>query len=84
VISVQMPPEKREKRTKIGANMSQGDNEKPQRKRGFTSVALQWIAERLRRSDQIKTELADGTYKVDSAKVAEALVNKEEGRSHHN
>jgi hypothetical protein len=67
-----------------GVFMSHGDNEQPKRKRGFTSVALQWIAERLRRSDQIKTELQEGKYQVDTTKVAEALVSHEENRNNLN
>lgn len=47
------------------------------RKRGLTSVTLQWIAEKLRRTSQIKEELERGTYRVDSNKVAEAILNGE-------
>ena len=50
---------------------------KPARKRGLTSVTLQWIAEKLRRTAQIKEELERGTYRVDSNKVAEAILNGE-------
>ena len=50
---------------------------KPTRKRGLTSVTLQWIAEKFRRTAQIKEELERGTYRVDSNKVAEAILNGE-------
>ena len=46
-------------------------------KRGLTSVTLQWIAEKLRRTTQIKEELQRGTYRVDSNKIAEAILNGE-------
>lgn len=50
---------------------------KSERKRGLTSVTLQWIAEKLRRTAKIKEELERGTYRVDSNKVAEAILNGE-------
>jgi anti-sigma28 factor (negative regulator of flagellin synthesis) len=62
--------------------MDQSGNQKPPRKKGLTSLTLQWIAEKLRRATQIKEELSNGTYKVDSAKVAQAIVdntNKDNG-----
>jgi anti-sigma28 factor (negative regulator of flagellin synthesis) len=52
------------------------DNEPKQgRKRGLTSVALQWIADKMRRTERIKEELQRGTYQVDSNKIAEAILN---------
>jgi anti-sigma28 factor (negative regulator of flagellin synthesis) len=45
------------------------------RRRGLTSLTLQWIAEKLRRTAQIKEALERGTYRVDSNKVAEAILN---------
>jgi anti-sigma28 factor (negative regulator of flagellin synthesis) len=50
--------------------------EKP-RKRSLTSVTLQWLAERMRRSERIKTAINEGTYQIDSAKVAASIVNEE-------
>lgn len=55
------------------------NNKECGRKRGLTSVTLQWIAEKLRRTTQIKEALERGTYRVDSNKVAEAILN---GESH--
>ena len=47
------------------------------RRRGLTSVTLQWIAEKLRRAEKIKDELNRGTYQVDTSKVAKAILNGE-------
>jgi anti-sigma28 factor (negative regulator of flagellin synthesis) len=52
-------------------------NEQKPRKRGLTSLTLGWIAEKLRRAEKIREELEKGTYKVNSEKIAEAIVNKE-------
>lgn len=54
---------------------SNSDQAKP-RPRSATSIALGWIAEKLRRSERIKEQLKSGTYSVDSSKVAEAILNK--------
>lgn len=56
--------------------MSEGSNTngKTPRRRGLTSVTLEWIAEKFRRADKIKEELAQGSYEVDSDKVARAIV----------
>lgn len=53
--------------------------EKPQphRRRGLTSVTLQWLAEKFRRAQNIKTQLNKGTYTVDSDKIAKAILNAE-------
>jgi hypothetical protein len=56
--------------------MNENNNSNPRqpRRRGLTSMTLQWIADKLRRTDRIKEELSAGTYQVDSAKVAQAMV----------
>ena len=59
-----------------------GNTPKPERKRGLTSVTLQWIADKLRRTTQIKDELARGTYQVDSSKVAQAILNGDNHTKH--
>ena len=56
--------------------MNGSEEDKP-KKRSLTSISLGWIAEKLRRAEEIKKAMQDGTYKVDSTKVAKALVNKE-------
>jgi anti-sigma28 factor (negative regulator of flagellin synthesis) len=55
--------------------MNDMNDQKPPRRKGITSVTLQWIAEKLRRSQRIKEELSTGSYQIDSAKVAQAIIN---------
>jgi anti-sigma28 factor (negative regulator of flagellin synthesis) len=55
--------------------MNEINGEKPPRRKGITSMTLHWIAEKLRRADRIKEQLSQGTYQVDSAKVAQAIVD---------
>jgi anti-sigma28 factor (negative regulator of flagellin synthesis) len=55
--------------------MSDLNDQKPPRRKGITSMTLHWIAEKLRRAERIKTALSQGTYQVDSAKVAQAIVD---------
>jgi anti-sigma28 factor (negative regulator of flagellin synthesis) len=58
--------------------MSENNDLKQARKKGITSLTLQWIAEKLRRTNKIKEELSNGTYQVDSSKVAKAIVTANE------
>ncbi len=54
-------------------------NEKPQpRRRSLTSLTLNWLADKVKRSEEIKQKLAEGTYSVDSRKIAAVIANKEE------
>ena len=57
-----------------GANNCPQDTPPPKRKRGLTSVTLQWIAERIRKAQKVKEDLNNGTYCVDSQKIAKALL----------
>lgn len=58
--------------------MSHDESTNPQhRKRSLTSLTLQWIAERLRRSERVKAQIAQGTYTVNSEQVAASLLNSE-------
>jgi len=54
-------------------NDENNNQQKPGRKRGLTSVALQWLADKMRRTERIKEELQRGTYQDASSKIAEAI-----------
>ena len=50
--------------------------ESPKRRvRKPTLLKLQWLAERVRKCERIKREIAEGRYNVDSESVARALLN---------
>lgn len=69
-----LPPAQEERNA-----MDDNNNNRAQegRKRSLTSVALQWVAEKLRRTERIKEELQRGTYQVDSNKIAQAILDGE-------
>ena len=48
------------------------------RKRSLTSVTLQWLSEKLRRSEQIKEQVASGQYELDTEKIAASMLSSEE------
>lgn len=60
--------------------MNEKERESPpsERKRSMTSLTLTWLSERLRRSEALKEQIQNGTYQVDSEKLAESLVNREQ------
>jgi anti-sigma28 factor (negative regulator of flagellin synthesis) len=47
----------------------------PQRKRSFTSLTLNWIADRVRHTQELKEKIASGAYKVDSKTIAASIVD---------
>lgn len=47
------------------------------RPRAMTTLKLQWLAERLRKAENIKQAIAAGTYHVDSRLVARAVLGLE-------
>jgi anti-sigma28 factor (negative regulator of flagellin synthesis) len=40
-----------------------------------TLLKLQWLAERVRKCERIKRQIAEGTYCVESEAIAKALLN---------
>lgn len=56
--------------------MSDNNAEQKPRKRSLTELTLGWLAERLRKSDEIKEAVRQGTYSLDTKKVAESIVNE--------
>lgn len=44
------------------------------RRRSPTMLKLQWLAERLRKIDRIKEQLAAGTYSANSSDVAKSVL----------
>ncbi len=45
------------------------------RMRSITSISLDWLAERFRKTQNVKEKLADGSYSVDTSTVAKAILN---------
>lgn len=45
------------------------------RRRSPTLLKLQWLAERMRKCERIKKQVAEGGYKIDNLEVAKALLN---------
>ncbi len=41
-----------------------------------TLLKLQWLAERARKCEVIRQQVANGTYRVDSEAVAKAILNE--------
>ncbi len=58
--------------------MNPSEPKKNPRKRSMTSVALNWLTERMRRAEELKQAVSSGTYKVPTAEVARKLVTPEE------
>jgi len=50
---------------------------KQRRTRKITHLAMEWLIQRLKKSEDIKEKLADGSYRVDSTKVAASIVNED-------
>ncbi|MCB0332861.1 MAG: flagellar biosynthesis anti-sigma factor FlgM [Bdellovibrionales bacterium] len=60
--------------------MADGKNGAPDqgRKRSLTSLTLQWLSEKIRRTEKLKEEISSGHYEVDSEKIAASLVGGKE------
>ena len=46
------------------------------RRRGLTSLTLSWLAEKFRRAEQLKKQISEGNYQVDTQKVAKAVLGE--------
>lgn len=57
--------------------METNSEPKKPRQRSLTSVTLHWMAERVRRAEKIKKQIAKGKYKVNSEEIAAAIINEE-------
>ena len=55
--------------------MAEEIKEPQKKKRSLTELTLGWIADRLRKSEEIKSSIESGKYSVDSQKLAERMVN---------
>lgn len=53
------------------------ESEKPRRKRSLTSVTLEWLAEKIRIKERIRSQVESGTYNVNSSDIAKAIINDE-------
>ncbi len=57
--------------------MEESNNGKTPRKRSLTELTLSWIAERLRKKEEIREKLENGTLEVQSDKIARAILSDE-------
>ncbi len=61
----------------INANVS--GERKQGRRRSPTLLKMQWLAERVRKSERIRKQVQEGTYKAESSDVARALLGLDIG-----
>jgi len=52
---------------------------RPKRKRSMTSIALNWLSERMSRADELKEAINSGTYQIPINQVAKAIVQPTPG-----
>ena len=55
-------------------NQAETQVKQSRRPRSMTTLKLQWLAERARKCREIKEAVEAGTYRVDSQKVAKAVL----------
>lgn len=58
-------------------NNSETGGTPPQKRRSVTSLTLGWLAERLRKSEELKEQVETGQYQVDTEKLAASIANEE-------
>ncbi len=49
----------------------------PKRRRSVTHIALDWLSQKVRKCEEIKAALSNGDYKVESNKIAKAILNQD-------
>ena len=63
---------------KVEAERTEAQNEtqvrQSRRPRSMTTLKLQWLAERVRKCRQLKEQIEQGSYQVDSREVAKAIL----------
>ena len=59
-------------------NEAEIERELEKRPRSATLLSLKWLAERLKKTRTIKRDLENGSYKVDSKKLAKSILNEED------
>ena len=57
--------------------MDENEKKSP-RARGLTSLTLGWIAERMRKAQDLKEKIAKGEYQVKTGEIASAIANTDE------
>lgn len=55
--------------------MDEKETPTPPKKRSLTSLTLGWIAERVRRAEELKEKVRSGSYNINSSSIAKALVD---------
>ncbi|RMG41178.1 MAG: flagellar biosynthesis anti-sigma factor FlgM [Candidatus Dadabacteria bacterium] len=58
-------------------NHSNHSGKPPERMKSLTSLTLGWLAEKVRKTEEIKSKLASGNYRVESEKVAAAILGSD-------
>lgn len=61
--------------------MTQSSTDSMPRKRSFTSLTLNWLADRVRHTQELKEKIASGAYQVDSKAVAASIVDPAKGEN---
>ena len=61
--------------TVLPKNSRSQNKSRPRRQRSMTTLNMQWLGERVRKTKKIKEMIEAGEYHVDSKLVAQALLN---------
>jgi len=50
------------------------EKKQPRRRRGVTTLNLKWIADQVRKARRVQDQVEEGSYKIDSKKIARAIL----------